>query len=264
MSELKCKNCGGTMEIDETNSYAICEYCGEKQKIEKSTSQIIEDGLNTIISKSDERRELREKKKAETKEKIKPKLKRAKKIILFSIVAIVAIYIALMIVFAVTDSDDTASKVNPTTEKTFATEESTNVLNEAVEITDLFYSLDKVKQVLGEESNDTLDIEEYTRYEFGNIAVLCEQGTSNIYCINIECEANESGTNYTLFNVDINSDKEIWDNLADDIMYDNYDMDGNRICDYIIKFDGKAYTTEVVFKLDAPYKIIVFQEDEEA
>ena len=31
--DLKCQNCGGTMEPDESGVYAICEYCGKKQEI---------------------------------------------------------------------------------------------------------------------------------------------------------------------------------------------------------------------------------------
>lgn len=31
--DLKCQNCGGTMEPEENGMYAVCEYCGKKQEI---------------------------------------------------------------------------------------------------------------------------------------------------------------------------------------------------------------------------------------
>lgn len=36
--DLKCQNCGGTMEPEENGMYAVCEYCGKKQEIR--TNQI--------------------------------------------------------------------------------------------------------------------------------------------------------------------------------------------------------------------------------
>ena len=36
--DLKCQNCGGTMEPEENGMYAVCEYCGKKQEIK--TNQI--------------------------------------------------------------------------------------------------------------------------------------------------------------------------------------------------------------------------------
>ena len=34
MTDLKCKNCGGTIEPEENGLYAVCEYCGSRQEIE--------------------------------------------------------------------------------------------------------------------------------------------------------------------------------------------------------------------------------------
>ncbi len=35
MTIFKCKICGGTLEIDNLQSVAICEYCGTKQTLPK-------------------------------------------------------------------------------------------------------------------------------------------------------------------------------------------------------------------------------------
>lgn len=41
MSILKCKMCGGTLEINENETTATCEYCGTKQTIPKITDDVI-------------------------------------------------------------------------------------------------------------------------------------------------------------------------------------------------------------------------------
>ena len=41
MSTLKCKMCGGTLEINENETTAICEYCGTEQTIPKITDDVI-------------------------------------------------------------------------------------------------------------------------------------------------------------------------------------------------------------------------------
>ena len=35
MNIFKCKMCGGTLEVSENQSTAVCEYCGTKQTIPK-------------------------------------------------------------------------------------------------------------------------------------------------------------------------------------------------------------------------------------
>ena len=35
MAIFKCKICGGTLNIDGTQSVAVCEYCGTKQTLPK-------------------------------------------------------------------------------------------------------------------------------------------------------------------------------------------------------------------------------------
>lgn len=52
MAELKCKNCGGSMEIESNQKFAICEYCGCRERIneyEKSNTNIINNTVNGRI-----------------------------------------------------------------------------------------------------------------------------------------------------------------------------------------------------------------------
>ncbi len=35
MIDLKCENCGGTMQPEKNGLYAVCEYCGAKQELGK-------------------------------------------------------------------------------------------------------------------------------------------------------------------------------------------------------------------------------------
>ena len=41
MSTLKCKMCGGTLEINENETTATCEYCGTEQTIPKITDDVV-------------------------------------------------------------------------------------------------------------------------------------------------------------------------------------------------------------------------------
>ena len=46
MSTLKCKMCGGTLEINENETTATCEYCGTEQTIPKITDDVIGKGAH--------------------------------------------------------------------------------------------------------------------------------------------------------------------------------------------------------------------------
>ena len=41
MPNLKCKMCGGTMEIDAKQSVAVCQYCGTRQTLPRLDSERI-------------------------------------------------------------------------------------------------------------------------------------------------------------------------------------------------------------------------------
>lgn len=50
--DLKCQNCGGTMEPDESGVYAICEYCGKKQEIKANQISTVSSVSITNTDKS--------------------------------------------------------------------------------------------------------------------------------------------------------------------------------------------------------------------
>ena len=50
--DLKCQNCGGTMEPDENGMYAICEYCGKKQEIKANQISTVSSVSITNTDKS--------------------------------------------------------------------------------------------------------------------------------------------------------------------------------------------------------------------
>ncbi len=50
--DLKCQNCGGTMEPDENGTYAICEYCGKKQEIKANQNATVNSVSITNTNKS--------------------------------------------------------------------------------------------------------------------------------------------------------------------------------------------------------------------
>ena len=46
---LKCKECGGTLDVDDSKSIMCCPYCGSKEFIEESDSvKIVKNITNTI------------------------------------------------------------------------------------------------------------------------------------------------------------------------------------------------------------------------
>lgn len=52
MIDLKCKNCGGTMQPEEDGIHAVCEYCGARQEIH--TVQNITD--NSLITATENKK----------------------------------------------------------------------------------------------------------------------------------------------------------------------------------------------------------------
>lgn len=53
MIDLKCKNCGGTMQPEENGLYAVCEYCGAKQEMSTyqnvSANSVMTTTVNTSV-----------------------------------------------------------------------------------------------------------------------------------------------------------------------------------------------------------------------
>ncbi|MBR5500611.1 MAG: hypothetical protein IKV74_03700, partial [Clostridia bacterium] len=46
MSIFKCKMCGGTLEIQNSETIATCEYCGTRQTLPKSREEVISNLFN--------------------------------------------------------------------------------------------------------------------------------------------------------------------------------------------------------------------------
>ncbi len=46
MSDYKCKMCGGTLNVTEGSTTAVCEYCGNTQTVSKSRDEVIQNLLN--------------------------------------------------------------------------------------------------------------------------------------------------------------------------------------------------------------------------
>lgn len=262
MSELKCKNCGGTMQIDETKSYAVCEYCGEKQKIEKSGKEIVEDSFNTLLAKSDERQKARAKKRADNREKIKPKLKKVKRIILICVVLIVALYAVLMIIFSLTDddseTDSTSSTITSSNLETTIESTSENISKEPIEILDLFDSLETAKQILGEETEEVKDIAEYQKHTFNDISLLCEYGTSNVYSVSVKYASENAKNNYTVLGINGYSTEADWDSSFGNLYYQGSDADGNSVSNYDTEYNGKCFDIEVTYSSNNPDMIRVW------
>ena len=40
MAIIKCKMCGGTLEVEEGRSVAICDYCGSEQTVSTNHDEI--------------------------------------------------------------------------------------------------------------------------------------------------------------------------------------------------------------------------------
>lgn len=56
MAIFKCKMCGGTLEINDGESIAICEYCGTKQTIPTAKDEALQglfDRANILRMKSE-------------------------------------------------------------------------------------------------------------------------------------------------------------------------------------------------------------------
>lgn len=105
MAGLKCKNCGGNMLMDEKNEYAVCEYCGAKQKIEKSEAEI-----KAELMRKNEEQIAQQREKAN---KTNKKIKKAIQIILIIFIVSIVLFVGSAIVAGIIEAfkeDDTVSE----------------------------------------------------------------------------------------------------------------------------------------------------------
>ena len=260
MAELKCNNCGGAMQADEMNENAVCEYCGAKQRIEKSEAELKAE----ILKKKEQER-------IENKDKRKQKIKKFKKTILI----IVAVWISLNIIFTLiallVPMDDDLDYYDKTTientTESISNETSTrNYENsfqyvEPIEIAELFNGgLETAEELLEPQSKAPQDIEAYTRYTFNCVAVMCEYGTNSIYSISVDFTNKNTNVDYTVFGLTKNTTRMNWDSALGEMYYQGYDSNGNPVYSYELEYNGNTYSVEVTATSDTPDKITVYKQ----
>ena len=256
MAELKCKNCGGTMLSDENNKYAVCEYCGAKQKIEKSEAEI----------KKEEKV-----KQQELKSQNKKKVKKTILIVLIICVVLNIIFFGVLIIWGMFDSSDEDNKT--TSNSTAVSEEeaketvtknqgSSYYLSEPIEISDLFEGdLKAAEKILEPQSEEVQNIEAYTRYTFNCISIMCKYGTDEIYSISVDFTNKNANTEYTVFGLGQDSTETNWDSALGEMYYQGYDSDGNPVYSYTKQYDKKTeYNIEITATSNTPDKITIYKE----
>lgn len=256
MAELKCKNCGGTMFTDENNEYAICEYCGAKQKIEKSEAEIKEE---EIVQQQ------------ELKSQNKKKVKKTILIVLIICVVLNIIFFGVLIILGMIDSSDednkttsntTAVSEEQTNEKTTKNQESSYYSSEPIEISDLFDGdLKAAEKILEPQSEEVQNIEAYTRYTFNCVSIMCKYGTDEIYSISVDFTNKGTNTEYTVFGLGQDTTQTNWDSALGKMYYQGYDSDGNPVYSYTKQYDENTeYNIEITATSDTPDKITVYKE----
>ncbi len=257
MAELKCKNCGGTMLADENNEYAVCEYCGAKQKIEKSEAEI----------KKEEKV-----KQQELKSQNKKKVKKTILIVLIICVVLNIIFFGVLIIWGMVDSSDEDNKTTSNNTTAVSEEEaketvtknqgSSYYLSEPIEIFDLFEGdLKAAEKILEPQSEEVQNIEAYTRYTFNCVSIMCKYGTDEIYSISVDFTNKDANTEYTVFGLGQDSSKTNWDSALGEMYYQGYNSDGNPVYSYTKQYDENTeYNIEITATSDTPDKITVYKE----
>lgn len=127
------------------------------------------------------------------------------------------------------------------------------------EISDLFSGdLEDAKKVLGDETEDEKNLDSYTMHTFGDIVIMCEYGTSNIYSIAIKY-TDDTRERYTAFGLDGNSKKSDWDKRFGDELSSNYNSDGDNIYSYENDYKGNNFGIEFTVSGETPNKITIYK-----
>jgi hypothetical protein len=87
MEKLKCTSCGGNLDVEENNKYAVCKHCGAKYKLDKD--------LNINIKMDDNTKDIMDKELKMFKDFRKPTIK---SVIVKILSILIAIFVAFMIV----------------------------------------------------------------------------------------------------------------------------------------------------------------------
>lgn len=136
---------------------------------------------------------------------------------------------------------------------------TTSAQIEKTEISDLFSGdFEDAKKVLGDETEAEKNLDSYTRHTFGNIVIMCEYGTSNIYSIAIKY-TDDTRDKYTAFGLDGNSKKSDWNKRFGDELSSNYNSDGDNIYSYGNDYKGNNFGIEFTVSGETPNKITVYK-----
>ena len=136
---------------------------------------------------------------------------------------------------------------------------TTSAQIEKTEISDLFSGdLEDAKKVLGDETEAEKNLDSYTMHTFGDIVIMCEYGTSNIYSIAIKY-TDDTRDKYTAFGLDGNSKKSDWDKRFGDELSSNYNSDGDNIYSYENDYKGNNFGIEFTVSGETPNKITVYK-----
>lgn len=147
------------------------------------------------------------------------------------------------------------NQTESTTENT-----TTSAQIEKTEISDLFSGdLEDAKKVLGNETEAEKNLDSYTRHTFGDIVIMCEYGTNNIYSIAINY-TDDTRNRYTAFGLDGNSKKTDWSKRLGNELSSNYDFDGDNVYTYENDYKGNTFNIEITVSDEVPDKITVFKQ----
>ena len=147
------------------------------------------------------------------------------------------------------------NQTESTTENT-----TTSAQIEKTEIRDLFSGdLEDATKVLGNETEVEKNLDSYTRHTFGDIVIMCEYGTNNIYSIAINY-TDDTRNRYTAFGLDGNSKKTDWSKRLGNELSSNYDSDGDNVYTYENDYKGNTFNIEITVSDEVPDKITVFKQ----
>ena len=147
------------------------------------------------------------------------------------------------------------NQTESTTENT-----TTSAQIEKTEISDLFSGdLEDATKVLGNETEVEKNLDSYTRHTFGDIVIMCEYGTNNIYSIAINY-TDDTRNRYTAFGLDGNSKKTDWSKRLGNELSSNYDSDGDNVYTYENDYKGNTFNIEITVSNEVPDKITVFKQ----
>lgn len=136
---------------------------------------------------------------------------------------------------------------------------TTSAQIEKTEISDLFSGdLEDAKKVLGDETEAEKNLDSYTMHTFGDIVIMCEYGTSNIYSIAIKY-TDDTRDKYTAFGLDGNSKKSDWNKRFGDELSSNYNSDGDNIYSYENDYKGNNFGIEFTVSGETPNKITIYK-----